>query len=229
MSNHLFFKMSTKMSDVILQNYSLLNVLPRFEINLGFGEATIEQLCKNANADSDLFLLVCNLYTFPNYTPATDRFTFKVDNLISYLLRSHSYYLADKIDSIEKHLNQIEPTHKEMLTKFFEQYKSEVINHFNYEEQEVFPYIERLTQGVVSPEYHIDRFEENHSNIEDKLGDLKNILIKYLPENSIAQNLRSELLFDLFLFEEELDKHTLIEEQVLIPYVERIERELANE
>lgn len=226
MSNHIFFKRSTKMSDVISQNYYLINVLPRFDINLGFGESTIEQVCKKSSADCDLFLLVCNLYSFNSYNPTNERYAFKIESLLAYLLRSHRYYLNDKINSIERLLNEVNIKHRDVLTQFFEQYKHEIINHFNYEENEVFPYIKRLNDGIAPTEFHINRFEENHSNIEDKLSDLKNILIKYLPQDGIAQDIRSELLLNLFLFEDELDKHTLIEEQILIPYVERIEREL---
>lgn len=226
MTRHTFFTPSTKMAELLSENYTLLTVLPRFDIRFGFGEGTVEQICGKSGADTELFLLVCNLYTFNNYTPAADRHAFRVDELITYLLRSHRYYLCEKIVSIERHLNEIGQEHREILTSFFEEYKREVINHFTYEEQEVFPYIRSLSNGVTSSEYHINRFEENHSNIEDKLGDLKNILIKYLPDDGSSAHVRSELLFELHLFEEELDKHTLIEERVLIPYVELMEREV---
>lgn len=230
MGSHILFNPSMKMADIISSNYTLITVLPRFEIQLGFGEATVDTICKQAEVDTNLFLLVCNIYTFTDYAPQLNSAKFSVDSLIAYLHKSHEYYLNKKINSIEARLYHIsetyQPQHKEILLKFFEEYKTEIINHFSYEEQEVFPYIHNLVHGIGSNIYHIDRFEQNHSNIEDKLSDLKNILIKYLKPINTKPYLHSELLLDLFLFEEELNKHQLIEERILIPIVERLEKEL---
>lgn len=230
MTQHPLFTPSMKMADLVSANYALLTVLPRFEIQLGFAEGTVEAICSKSGVNTDLFLMVCNTYTFTFYTPKISTITFSVDALVAYLLQSHDYYIKEKITSIEKRLYQIGQAclreHREILVSFFEEYKSEVIKHFAYEEREVFPYIKNLSLGVASDGYHIDRFEENHSNIEDKLCDLKNILIKYLHTDTADQYMRSELLFDLFLFEQELSKHQLIEENILIPFVESLEKEL---
>ena len=71
--------------------------------------------------------------------------------------------------------------------------------------------------------YHINQFEENHTNIEEKLSDLKNIIIKYLPD-SCASKEQNDVLFEIFLFEEEINTHTLIEDRILIPFVQEIEK-----
>jgi len=71
--------------------------------------------------------------------------------------------------------------------------------------------------------YNILCFEDNHSDIDGKLCDLKNIIIKYLPENCSAK-LRYEVLSDIFRFEEDLSRHTVIENQILIPLVEKLEK-----
>ena len=96
-------------------------------------------------------------------------------------------------------------------------------NHFEYEEQTVFPYILGLAEGERSGGYQIEIFEENHTNIEDKLNDLKNILIKYFPGKSSLEE-RIHLLFNIFDMEVDIDKHTLLEDLVLVPKVRNIER-----
>lgn len=230
MENHTPFNPSMKMANIISANYALLTVLPRFGISLGFGESSVNDICKKESIDTNLFIMVCNIYTFPNFTPDINSIKLNVDSLIAYLKKSHDYYLEEKILTIEKQLLSISKNcqieHKDILLRFFEEYKNEVINHFLYEETEVFPYIRNLTQGKATNLYHIDRFEQNHSNIEDKLSDLKNILIKYLKTTNTTPHQHSELLLNLFQFEEELSKHQLIEEHILIPVVERIEKEL---
>ena len=110
-----------------------------------------------------------------------------------------------------------------IIASFFEEYKKEVIKHLEYEENSVFPYIKRLLTGEKSNIFGIQQFEKNHTNIEEKLGDLKNIIIKYLPNDCPSKD-RNQLLYDIFLFEEDLNRHTLLEDKILIPCVENIEK-----
>ena len=110
-----------------------------------------------------------------------------------------------------------------LLKRFYKEYQNEVKSHFEFEEEIVFPYITNLAQGVKSDSFTIETFEENHSNIEDKLSDLKSIIIKYLP-GGVLQEERISVLFRL---SEDLEKHTLIEDKILAPYVELLENEIA--
>lgn len=230
-NNHTLFAPSMKLADILLTNYSLLSVLPRFGIQLGFGEQTVATVCKRYDIDPSFFLLICNVSSFTDYMPDSNEITsLKADSLIGYLKRSHDYYMEDKIAGIEQRLNQMQEYccshHHQILRSFFDEYKKEVIHHFRYEEECVFPYIQLLIQGQESTDYHINQYEQNHTNIEDKLSDLKNIIIKYLPESGSSKE-RNELLFEIFLFEEDLNTHSLIENRVLVPFVEKIEQQHA--
>ena len=64
-----------------------------------------------------------------------------------------------------------------------------------------------------------------HTNICDKIDDIKSIIIKYLPESCSTAE-RCDLLFDLFRMRDDLDKHTLIELKLLTPMVIAEERRL---
>lgn len=227
-NKHTLFASSTKMADIILENYALLTVLPRFGIRLGFGERSIAEVCSLHGVNEQFFILVSNVYTFDEYLPdETGIANLDVESLITYLQQSHSYYICTKIRSIEQQLEAMTDAHQErdsrIIRSFFDEYKNEILNHFRYEEQQVFPYIKALSLGENAGDFHIHQYELNHSNIEDKLGDLKNIIIKYLPEG-YSSELRNNVLLEIFLFEEELIKHTLIEEKVLVPFVSQMEK-----
>lgn len=226
--NHLLFSSNMKLADLVLSNYKLLTVLSCFGIHLGFGEKSIKEVCRQYQIPVPFFLLVCNVHSFPDYLPDKEDFTsFDIDSLILYLQTSHRYYMSDKINSIEKNLLDIsthcEPQHRNVLDTFFNGYKKEVVSHFKYEEEVVFPYIRGLIKGDTAINYHIHQFEENHTNIEEKLSDLKNIIIKYLPD-SCSSKKQNDVLFEIFLFEEEISTHTLIEDRILIPFVQEIEK-----
>lgn len=217
-----------KMSDIILDNYVLLTVLPRFGIKLGFGEQSAGEVCRKYGVNEQFFLLVCNVCTFDDYLP-DEMGILELDaaSLINYLQSSHNYYLNEKICSIEQQLgmlgNSCSDLHNHIINSFFEEYKKEIIKHFHYEERDVFPYVQSLLKGEIIGDFNINQYEHNHSNIEDKLSDLKNIIIKYLPEDCSSE-LRNKVLFEIFLFEQDLVKHSLIEDKILVPFVVQLEK-----
>lgn len=218
-----------KLADILHADYRLLLLLPRFGLNLGFGDRTIDECCKANSVPTDLFLIICNIYTCDHYLPSEKEIrTIDVWELITYLERSHAYYLEKRLQAIQIRLQNIaenyQPNHRKILNRFFKEYRDEVIGHFDYEEKTVFPYILNLLKGHKTAGYEIEIFERNHSNIDDKLNDLKNIIIKYLPENSSAAE-RTNVLFDIFSLEEDLSKHSLIEDKILIPLVQKLEED----
>lgn len=71
----------------------------------------------------------------------------------------------------------------------------------------------------------ITLYADDHDNIEDKLFDLKNLMIKYLPPTE-DYSLSNAILYELFRLERDLGDHSRIEEKVLIPKVEAIEKQI---
>ena len=110
-----------------------------------------------------------------------------------------------------------------MLRHFYDEYKQEVMRHIQYYEEEVvFPYIEALLNGQRTDSYKIDEFEHNHTNIQDVLDDMMNILLKYLPGDILPKE-RIEISYDIMELSDDLNRHSLIEERILIPCVESLE------
>lgn len=226
MKYSLFFE-RMKLADLLLANYRLLYVFPCFNIELGFGEVTVAQICRDKNISPDLFLLVCNVYTFDGYDPDVQTMAkIPLEGLMKYLRNSHKDYLGNRmpqiITSIGDMAEECRPKHREMLTEFCEKYEQKVVVHFNYEEQVVFPYITSLLQGNKPTEYNIKNYEGNHTDLDAALNDLKNILIKYLPTECSIEKSR-DILVKLSLFESDLHKHTMLEDRILISLVEQIE------
>lgn len=215
------------MADLVLGNSKLLLMFPRFGMNLGFGDHSIAEVCAMNNVSAPFFLMICNVYCNNDYTPSLeDIASVDLKALINYLLESHKYYLHERLPHIEEHLDHIInaciPKYGNMLRRFFQEYKNEVVDHFIYEEKNVFPYMEQLANQDVKTDYKIKVFHENHTNIEDKLSDLMNILVKYLPADVFPKE-RIEIALDINELSADLMSHALIEERVLIPFVESLE------
>uniref|UniRef100_S0DGE1 Putative transcriptional regulator n=1 Tax=termite gut metagenome TaxID=433724 RepID=S0DGE1_9ZZZZ len=215
------FHENTKMADVVLTNSRLFSILPYFGIELGFGEKSVRQVCAERGVSAPLVLLVCNIYTFDDWSPEPGQLRqVPVEGIVDYLERSHRDYLEVRMPRIT---DAVLGLAGEIVGSFFEKYRQEVVAHFRYEEEVVFPYIRQLLDGGKGkPDYRISEYESNHSDIDAALEDLKNIIIKYLPrEYTLARC--HPVLVELFEFEFDLRKHTRLEDDVLIPLVQRID------
>ena len=104
--------------------------------------------------------------------------------------------------------------------RFFDEYVAEVQRHMTYEEQTVFPYVESLLSGEKNAAYSIDIFRRQHDQVEAKLRELKNIIIKNYPSG--GTNELNGVLFDIFTCEQELASHTAVEAEIYHPAVERL-------
>jgi regulator of cell morphogenesis and NO signaling len=228
--NKILFSGKMKLADLISANHNLILMLPRFGIPLGFGDGSVAKVCARYDVPVDFFLLICNVYSFDSYIPDEKEVVVTdMRLLIPYLRASHHYYLNERLPHIEQHLNRIadhlDDKYGTVLKRFFAGYKNEVAEHFMYEEKTVFPYIEALRAGQSYGAYHIPDFKEAHDDIEDKLNDLMQIIFKYLPGN-VSQGDSIGVVFDIFQLSSDLNKHALIEEKALIPYVKLIEKKM---
>ena len=215
------------MAELVISNPTLMLTLSRFGIELGFGDQNVKEVCEKANVSPSFFLLICNLYSNPEFIPSKDDIkSVDANAILSYLSESHKYYLKERLPHIEYHLKRIVEACPERfgntINRFFNEYKDEVESHFKYEEEVVFPYIKSLCNNKIEPNFSISEFKSNHSNIEDKLNDLMNILIKYLPANIFPKE-RIEISLDIMEVTSDLSCHTLVEERVLVPFVEMME------
>lgn len=218
-----------KVADLLASDGNLLSILQRLDIRLGFGEATVADLCTRYGISAELFLIICNIYSFREYQPQVDSLGENdIKSITTYLRASHRYYTSICFPTIHNSIHllvkELDEVSRKLIDKFYDDYDNEVSNHFRYEEDVVFPYIESLFAKGDMNKYSISQFEHNHSNIGEKLNDLKNIITKYLGEE-YSTPLRFELLNDIYSVENDLRKHSLIENKLLIPLVEKLEKQ----
>ncbi len=233
-----YFSRKTKMANVINANFHLLSVIRRFGIELGFGDKTIEKVCSDNELNVDFVLLILNSFQKSETITNINYSFFDIELLIDYLIKTHDYYnkaiipaLNGLIKDVYKHSQ--EATKVALLQRFYKQYIRELKEHIEYEEKIVFPYIRMLnavlknevnSSEMADIEYRISMFKVEHANIENKLFDLKNILIKYytIPDDEIIVH----TLYLLFRFEKDIRYHALLEEELMIPFVEIIEKQV---
>jgi len=231
-----------KMADVVHMNHFSLSILDRFGIELGFGDKTVEETCTDSKVDPQFFLEIINAFIDNDYFPKKQLQGFSVKLITDYLQKTHKYYIEIKVPEIELLIEKMVNTcysQKEVITllnRFFKEYNTELRNHILREETVVFPYTQMIENAYNSKkidvkviknmeEYSIDIFEKEHDNIEEKLFDLKNIIIKYLPQPN-NKVLCHKLLHELFSLEKDINDHSRIEDKVLVPKIRAMEKEI---
>ncbi len=218
------------MSELVGENYNILLVMSRFGISLGFGDRTIEEVCHRHGVDCPTFLAIVNTLLDAGYEPAPEDGVISVESFLHYLHNSHDYYLNYRLPELRRKLIEaIDCRHGDIafaVLRFYDEYVDEVRKHLEYEERRVFPYVRRLLAGEREENYNIDTFSSQHSRIDEKLTELKSILVQYYPsEDSFELN---GVLFDIFACEEDLASHNYVEDHLFVPVVKQLELEQAE-
>ena len=210
--------------DIINDDYTILPLLSRFSIQLGLGNETLNDVCRRNDIDVKALLLVLN-YIRTGIIDSSYISVVSPLEVVRFLKNSHDYFINYKFDHIRKNLIaaldlETNPTNN-LILKFFDSFVKKVEDHFRYEENTVFPYVESLVDGKKSA-YTIEIFERHHEEVVDALAELKNIILRYY--RTTAPNLMYDVLVDIYNCEEDLASHSDIENNLLIPMVYDLER-----
>ncbi|MGM9864914.1 MAG: LuxR C-terminal-related transcriptional regulator [Muribaculaceae bacterium] len=209
----------------------LLMVIRRFDVALGFGNATVEQVCRERGIDCDTFLAVANFST------GRDWQSFKVDvaALMRYLKNAHKYFLEFALPAIRRKLLEALPTHDPhditmLILKYFDDYVGEVRSHMDFEDENVFPYVTGLLEGNAADDFDFAAFGASHEPLAPKLQELKEIFVShYRPVGN--EDLINSTLFDIINCVGDIAGHCAVEDNILVPAVREImdhNRELAR-
>lgn len=216
------------MRSMIADNSLMLMVLSRFGIPLGFADKTIDQVCSEHDIDCATFLTVANYISGNEYS--TDNLD--LEQLMTYLRRSHSFFLDFQLPMIRrKLLEAIDISSVEsigfLIMRFYDDYATEVRTHMEVENDHVFPYVNALLDGTLDKNFSVASYAKGHTHIAPKLQELKDIIVRYYPENS--NDLLTSALFDIITCEQDLSTHCMAEDDLFIPAVVELEKRLEQE
>jgi regulator of cell morphogenesis and NO signaling len=158
--------------------------------------------------------------------------TFSIADLLNYLKQTHRFYLYKKLPEIEQTIlqlfNNYKDTHKllVLLCYYFVDFKKKLVDHIQYEEKTLFPYIQKLINlnqetnsaaeiKAVLNSFSAKMFLQTHSDIEDDLQIVRKTILEFTPSDNTPLPYRV-FLSQLHHFEIDLCKHAMIEDNVLI-------------
>lgn len=226
MKHQKMYEADDKMISLIRDNYSLLQSLGSFGISLGFGDKTVREVCDDQNVDTYTFLAVVN-FTINGYRDFDDVDKLSIPTLMQYLRASHEYYIDFQLPFIRKGLQNALDEHDNLarlIMRLYDEYAHSIRSHMKYEEKTVFPYVNNLLEGRTTNNFDIETYSKHHGKTDEKLRELKSIIIKYLPSDGLHNNQLSATLYNIYNNEEWLALHAEVEEHLFIPAIRWLER-----
>lgn len=225
------------LEQVVQQQPILSFVLHRFDIQLDNPHKSLELACEEAGIDADFFVELLKVYLDPTSFDAMTFKAFEIPVIIDYLRKTHTFFLSKRLPEIElvfsnllKHFDDENPFLIFMM-RFYANYRTSLIKHIDEEEHYLFPLSLQLHAWQDDPKvnciyYSLKKFTEVHTDhLETALKEVKNSARNHLPEMDNF-TLYQVLFTQLDSFEADLHIHHLIEDEVLVPMVMKIENEL---
>lgn len=231
MKNHKVYEADDKMISLIRDNYNVLQSLGCFGINLGFGDKTVNETCIDNGVDTYTFLAVVN-YTINGYYNADDAGRLSVPTLLHYLQACHVYYLDYQLPSIRRELSESineQDGVGQLIMNLYDEYSREIHRHMKYEEKMLFPYVNALLRDEVLGDYDVNTFSKKHGQTDQKLKELKNIILKYLPGDPQRNNKLTATLYGIYNNEEWLNLHASVEDKIFVPAIRKLEQRLRKD
>lgn len=229
-THRIFVTPEVKMSDLIINNPSILILLEHFDTNCLVRNDNVREFCLRHEISEKVFTLFANLYN--GYTPQDLPELHEKDilTIIHFLAHSHNYYKTQKYPEIQDHISQLGVYNSSpeisLIQTFFHEYFNEVIEHLEYENTIVFPFFKSILKD--KKDIHVSfsalEYKHNHTDIEYKLDELKELLLKHVPIHH-DKVLRRMILISLFELEHDLHLHSVIEETILTPLMHSIEKQ----
>ncbi len=228
MKNQKMYEAEDSMISLIRDNYSLLQSLGCFGINLGFGDKTVREVCEEQGVDTYTYLAVVN-FTINGYRDFDDVSKLSIPTLMQYLKASHAYFLDFQLPTIRKELVAALDENDNLarlILKLYDNYTRAIRSHMKYEEKTVFPYVEDLLKGEQMGNYDIETYSKHHGQTGSLLRELKSIIIKYLPSDGLHNNQLTACLYNIYNNEEWLSHHAEVEESIFIPAIRWLEKKM---
>ncbi|MDE6323750.1 MAG: LuxR C-terminal-related transcriptional regulator [Paramuribaculum sp.] len=217
------YRATDKMRDLIDDNSLLLFAMSRFGIALGFGNESIKDVCESHGVDCQTFLTVANFIN--GHQAGSDGVD--VRSLLDYLRRAHQFYLDYLLPLIGKKLVDVighrgENEVSGLLMRYYDEYVDEVRRHMHYENTIVFGHIEALLDRRADAAASFSEYASPHNDMTLRLRNLKDIIIRYYPQKN--HDIFNSVLLDLLTCEKDLATHCRIEDELLSPCVQALEK-----
>lgn len=225
------------LATIVTNNHSTVPVLEKYDLDFCCkGKRTLTDACteKGLPLDSILAELEQSGINVSSKMPFTEM---TAEQLISYILINHHFYVKQSMPAIIGHLEKVAAKHGERFPNMvevlglFREINDEMTMHMHKEEVILFPRIKEVA-GLLDAHQHrnlapgyisapIQVMEHEHDHAGDVLYKIRNLTNNYTPPAGACTTFQV-CLAELKAFEEDLHRHVHLENNVLFPLAEKM-------
>lgn len=214
----------SKLSEIILNDPSLIPIINRFNIFLGVADKTVEDICNEKSLDANFFIAILNTFINDEYFPEKIIKSFNIKIIIDYLYKTNNYYKHFQLPNIERHFNSLISKSDSgnnnlyLMQKFFFEMKQELLAQIDYDQNEWFPKILKIGSSIsdYNKEIILNHNDDEPNPIEDKLNDLKSFFIIHL-RGEYDFNLCNAVIAAICTLEKDIKQNNRIRNRILKP------------
>lgn len=210
------YNTSTRLSEIVLEEPSVIPVLNRFGITLGIGDLTLGEVSRDNALDPDFLMSIINTYTNDDYFPEKALKSVELSTITDYLIKTQNYYTRFQIPNIERHFDALLHTSSDnsnlsLMRRFFDTVKKEILRSIRRDNDDLFP---AIASGAAIDD--IDRFAA--LPVEEMLTDLKNMFVIHLT-GRYDLNLCYAVIVAIITLENDIRKNNRIRDRILLQHL----------
>jgi regulator of cell morphogenesis and NO signaling len=228
------------LAEIINRNYRAALIFDKFSLDYCNGDIKLENACKAQKVVINLVL--GELQRLLGEDTDQQLNSCALPSLIEHICNKHHVYVQENTPVIKSYLNQLVRLHGDShpevaeIANVFYELAEELMLHMKKEEVMFFPFIERLCRAAYtktdmtlpvfkSVKITIDWMKADHARQSEKLQMLSSLTNNYTPpaDVCIKYSVTYQMLKD---FEQDLNTHMDVENNILFPKAMVVEEEL---
>jgi len=233
--------MNKSVATIVIENINTASVFKKYKIDFSIhGNMLLSQACEEKNTNlkqilKDLKAVNDKVYYLKDYN------SWKLDFLIDFLVNIQHEYKEENILLLKEYGEKVAAIYGEEYKELIEvnllilKVADNILEHMKNEERIIFPYIKKLidanTKKIVTNTSNsplnipIDIIEDDHEKVSKTFKKIAELTNNYkIPENACISF--KVLYLKLQQFEELLNNHIHIENNILFPKAKRLEQSL---
>ncbi|QXP62152.1 DUF542 domain-containing protein [Polaribacter sp. HaHaR_3_91] len=233
--------MNKSVATIVIENINTASVFKKYKIDFSIhGNMLLSQACEEKNTNlkqilKDLKAVNDKVYYLKDYN------SWKLDFLIDFLVNIQHEYKEENILLLKEYGEKVAAIYGEEYKELIEvnllilKVADNILEHMKNEERIIFPYIKKLidanTKKIVTNTSNsplnipIDIIEDDHEKVSKTFKKIAKLTNNYkIPENACISF--KVLYLKLQQFEELLNNHIHIENNILFPKAKRLEQSL---
>ncbi|MFD2099120.1 iron-sulfur cluster repair di-iron protein [Flagellimonas iocasae] len=230
---------------IVAEDYRTAQVFKNHKIDFCCkGNRALQEVAAQKGLNMESLLQELGEAQNDNHHDQPDFNTWPLDLLIDYIEKKHHRYVEERIPILKQYLNKLCHVHGNNhpeLFGIFEHFNSsagELSMHMKKEELVLFPWIRKMMKGTQDGEplgqphfktvrNSIQMMMEEHDNEGERFEKIANLSSNYTPPSDACNTYK--VAFSLLQeFEEDLHRHIHLENNILFPKAEVLERKLFN-